>query len=130
MAATQSAAAAAKCDNSEQWVYEHRADKEVASACADKLASYEKRHPELATRSRRLSKKALHHHNIRADSVALTKRGEKQYCIVAQDHLGDMQARAITGKNKVTWADYTSLTLNDYDSSSVTDAQRWTVTRA
>ena len=129
-AATQSAAAVAKCDNSEAWVYEHRDDKDVSSACASKLKDYEARHPELASRARRMSKRAHRRHGARAASSALAKRTEKQYCIVAQDHLRDMQARAITGKNKGTWADYTSLTLADYDSSSVTDAQRWTITQA
>lgn len=131
VAATQSAAAMAKCDNSEQWVYEHRSDKEVASACADKLKNYESRHPELASRARRMAKRAVrHHHDLAARTHSLATRSEKEYCIVAQDHLGDMSARAIAGKAFNSWNEYTSLRLTDYDSSSVTDEQRWVVTRA
>lgn len=74
-----------------------------------------------------MSKRAQHQHHARVAEIE--RRSEKYYCIVAQDHLDDMESRAISGKNKETWGDYTSLALSAYDSASVTDAQRWIVTK-
>ncbi len=75
-----------------------------------------------------MSKRDRHRHRARADG--LVRRSEQYYCNVAQDHLDDMTARAITGVNKVTYGDYTSLALADYDSANVTDSQRWILTEA
>jgi len=117
-----------KCDKDQQWAYQQRCDPVVASVCADKIAKFEKRHPELKADFRRMSKRAQHQHLVRAGELA--KRSEKYYCIVAQDHIDDMEARAIAGVDKTTFGDYTSLKLTTYDKSSVDDSQRWILTQA
>ncbi len=117
-----------KCTHNQQWSYQRRTDATVADICAEKIKKFEARHPELKADFRRMSKRDQHRHTALVNNIV--RRSEKYYCIIAQDHLDDMETRVITGKNKSTYGDYTSLALAAYDSSSVTDAMRWTVTEA
>lgn len=128
---SSSSSSSGDCKYNQQESFIHMNSTGVYDACADKIALFEKRHPELAPFYTPTSKRSLHKRRAEQMTQKMAKRTTTQYCIIPYDHLVDMTATIIEASETYTYGGYTGLTLGHYTGAdSVTEAMLWTVESA